>query len=445
MNDATMLDIQPMLEQAKMYRKQARYDDAIGIYAPLWSEHRPDLNKWDSWSYAICLRKTGDPESALDVCRHGYELDSGFSMNNNQYAWCIYDIEIKGHSIEDWKDDEERFLQAVDAIVRLTSQDQYSPFTRAVMARLKYLNKKQNIPYLQVLKWTDLLDSEQLSTDCLTYEDDRGRSRELASDRENWYVWRSRALERRGQYEDCIALCEAALADLPSFHFGNNTWLRWRIAKSLIGLGWRSEARERLQSILNSKKEWFVQHEMAQLLFEDGEVDRALDYAIEAAMNHGEVKNKYKLFLLMGQILEQQTNLEKARTHIELAAAAWEALDSKRMPSALNAIMERLGIDIPVGSSSKELYYKLRTEWHKQKLAGLPEDRGVVKCILPNGKAGFVTSDAGQDYYFKTSSFAGPRKYLKPGINVEFHLKPSYDPKKKRDTLEAIHLKTTNP
>jgi hypothetical protein len=180
---------------------------------------------------------------------------------------------------------------------------------------------------------------------------------------------------------------------------------------------------------------------MAQLLLEDGEIDEAMDYAVEAAMNHGEVKNKYKLFLLMGQIFERQGDLENAARHVELAAAAWEELESKRMSNELSAIVERLGVAIPTGSSSKDLYFRLRSGWHQQKLAGLPKHRGVVIRILPNGKAGFVMSEEGQDYYFKTNSFVGPKKHLEPGIHVEFYLEPSYDPKKNRDTEQAIHLK----
>lgn len=442
MSDIIMTDIQHLLQQAETHRKQQRFDEAIELYSIAWSNHRQEMNKWEMWGYAFSLRRTNRPAEALNICRYVYnELDRDFKHNNDLYGWCIYDTEIKGRSVDNIRDNEQSFFKAVDAIAKLTYQDQYSPYQWAVLSLLKYLNKKENFPAEQILQWTNRLDPRQLSLECKPYVDENGKTQEYASDRENWYAWRTKALEKQKHYEECIELCEAALVELPSFHYGNDVWFTWRIAKSLMGLGHKAEASEKFQAVLKSKKEWFVQQELAQLLFEEGEIDAALDYAIEAALNHGELKNKYKLFLLMGKIFEKLGDSENAKKHIELAAAAWSELPGNKLPSDLNTMMTRFGISISDGNASQELLNALRPYWRQRKLSSLPKHTGTIKTILPHGKAGFVTSDSGKDYYFQLSSFEGSRKRVQSGLRVEFYVQRSFDHKKQQDSEEAVHLR----
>jgi len=59
---------------------------------------------------------------------------------------------------------------------------------------------------------------------------------------------------------------------------------------------------------------------------------------------------------------------------------------------------------------------------------------------MPNGKAGFVTSESGEDFYFKVFSFNGRRSELKPELSVEFFVQNSFDRVKKEKSKQAVNI-----
>jgi tetratricopeptide (TPR) repeat protein len=380
-----MDDNRRIMEEAAMLRKQERYDEAISLVEPIWSKNRGTMTKWDCWNYALCLKKVGHIEQALEVCQHTHAVDASFRYNNNLYAWCIYETEIKGKQPSDVAHDEVKFTSSVHKIAQLTEQDQFSPYALAVTAFLRYLNSKENIPFHLVIEWTDKLDPTQLNDSCITLEGHDGKSREFASFKENWYAYRTKALEKLGQYEECLSLSREALDVFSEFHYGNDIWFRWRIGKSLYSLGHLTEAIDELGAVLNFKKEWYVQDLLSQAYFDSGDLDISLKYAAEAALNHGEHKNKYKLFLRMGEIFEMKGNLEVACRHVELAALAHSEQPTDRVPNTLKDALTRLSLSEPSKTSLTKLYNLLRPTWQKIRLSDLPQATGFVSNLLPSG------------------------------------------------------------
>jgi tetratricopeptide (TPR) repeat protein len=435
-----MADNRQIMEEAAVLRKQDRHDEAILLFEPVWSENRETMTKWDCWNYGLCLKRVGQIEQALEVCQYTHSLDASFRYNNNLYAWCIYETEIKGKRPSDVAHDEVRFTSSVHKIVQLTEQDQFSPYEIAVMVFLRYLNSKQNVPFSLIIEWTDKLDPTQLNDACLAYEDDDGKQRELASFKETWYAYRTKALEKLGQYEECLTLSREALDTFSEFHYGNDIWFRWRIGKSLYSLGHLSEAISEIETVLKFKKEWYVHDLLSQAHFDSGDFDLSLKYAAEAALNHGEHKNKYKLFLRMGDLFEIKGNLELACRHVELAALAHSEQPTDRIPNALQDALTRFSLSEPSQTSFTKLYNSLRPTWQKIRLSDLPQATGFVSNLLPNGKAGFIQSDDGTSHYFKVKSFQGNRTALRTRLRVSFFVKPSFDPKKQRESTEAVQV-----
>jgi len=438
-----MDEIQEIKQNAQAYRKQERYNDAVDLYRELWTEYRERCNEWEGWGYATCLRKLGKSEEALEICRTVYQTKREFKAGKDLYAWCIYDTEIKKDN-EQIKKDEEKFYKAVSAIQNLTTQDQYSPHAKTIFRVIDYLiQTKQIYPAKAILGWTDKLDQNTLSDEPYRFIGADGKHREVQSEKEKWFAIKTKSLEKLGRYKECSKICKEALTTISNFHYSNDVWFERRIALSKAHLGDKQKAAEALEKILQRKKEWFIQHEIAIIYYDLGDNEKALNYAIDAALNFGKNENKWELFLLMAQILITQGRINDAKEHL-IFAAKLRVKQEWKIPEKLDKMLTEYKIDISISNKRSELLKKLRLLWEAEKYSSLPSMDGTVKTILKNGKAGFISGENGKDYYFKTNSFKGNKNRLERGLKVSFFIEDSFDKKKKINTEAATHVKERN-
>ena len=435
-----MSEFQNIKEQALELRKQKRYSEAVNLYEELWSNHRDGCNEWEGWGFATCLRKVGNPEKALEICRSIYQLTPDFEAGKNLYSWCIYDTEIKKDN-EQIEQDEGQFFKAANAIFKLTIQDQYSPYTKTVFRVIGYLTKtKTSYSASDIFHWIDKLGPNALSKEPFSFVGKDQKNREMPSDQERWYAIKTKALEKNGDFQECVELSEKALKDFKKFHHGNNIWFKRRIALSKAQLGHKKQAAEELEIILQDRKEWFIQHELAQIYYDLGETEKALANAIEAALNFGNNENKWELFVLMARILRGQGKVEKARNHLAFAVNLREEHGWK-IPESLGNMVDAFNLDSQGSVEKKELFKKLKMFWKAEKYSSLPFMNGFVKIILKNGKAGFISGDDKKDYFFKINGFKGDRRKLTRGLKVKFNIEDSFDRKKNVKTKAATNIR----
>lgn len=426
-----MTEIAGLKEQAAALRKQQNYAEAITHYALLWDEHQDECNEWDGWNYAYSLRKLGRSQEALAVCQQTLPLNPNFDHLTSLYGWCLYDVEIKRTDAQ-IQQNEHRFLQAADRIFQLGTPGQYTAHARTLLKVIDYYKQKPNSPAAKILDWCDKIQPDQLSNTPGSGPDGKGRTIEYASDREKWYACRCKALLDLKRYQGCISVAEQALAEFPTLHHDNDIWFRRRIALSKAELGDKETAISELESLLSRKKDWFIHHEIAQYLFDLGRTDEALERAIEAALAPGpsDIGFKWELFLLMGRILQAQSEIEEAQKHILLAVKARQEKNWKIPPELMQAVND-MAVDVSVQISARDLHRGLRKSWQSRKISSMPQSRGEIKNLLPNGKVGFIYAEDGKDYYFKTDSFEGPCHLLQKGQRVSFYIEKSQDPGKR--------------
>ncbi len=429
-----MTTVNELKQQAQQFRKEKRYQEALSLYRDLWENHREACNEWDGWGYAFCLSKQKQFERALVVCRAVYRVAPEFQLNNNTYAWAIYHTQIAVEQVRD----EPTFLKAATAILKLCRQDTpYSPYVRTVLAVAKHFENPFDAPAL--VRWLTKVDGKKLRDDVFSFTDPQGKRRELASDRERYYGALSKALLALEDYQACIAVCREALDEVAVFHYDNDLWFRWRIALSKYYLGDTHEAIPMLESLLQKRREWFIQHKLAEMYADAGDSEKALAYALDAALNAGDTDKKLKLFGFMAELFAQLGRTEDAKDHLALVYRIRKERNWK-ISNELYRQMQAFSIaegDIPAG---KNLVRRLRARWNAIKYEGQKQYRGTISTILPNGKAGFVATDDGTSYYFRVKSFNGRRKLLQPGLAVTFYLEDGFDAKKGRATKNAVNL-----
>lgn len=413
-----MSDMQPDQNQADEYRKNKDYAHALPIYEALWqqSDH---TDKWLGWKYASCLRHTHQHERALEICRTVYKLDPEFSNNNNLYGWLVYDTAIKQPE-QDF--DEGKFIKAGEAIMRLTQQENYSPYEFAVFAVVKhyekYKDQNKKVPYRTILDWLDKLDPQALSDEGNSARD----GEEYASRKEQWYGKRTKALLELGLFEECAAFCTEGLAQLKKLHNGNDVWLRNRRAECLVNLKRPEEALPDLEYVMERKPDAWVRHHYARALQQLGRLDEAIATACAIAIPPKGLGFRWEVYLDLGNMLNEKGENEQAAKHILLAYAIRQEEGWEKVPPALQAAIQRNQLSLEKTPSVKALHRELTPFWKSMKIRPKTSHKGVISALHSNGKSGNVRADDGKTYFFGIREYKGDAP-LAQDMPVGFNLK----------------------
>jgi tetratricopeptide (TPR) repeat protein len=405
-------------QQAQLLFTEKNWREALQLYQTFWENFPERCDEWDGWRYAYCAQKLEDYTRCLDICRKVYVRYRDFKMIKNVYAWAIYYSEIKKDVIKD----EVTFFRAGEGILKLSSQDdEYSPYILTIMKVLNYLSEKSAYPADRILEWTEKLQPRLLDDKPFTFTDKEDKQREIASKKEQYYMLRTRALLEKGEFEECIKLCEEALASFEQLHYGNEIWFRWRIALSYEGLGEYRKSLDLQLELLKQKKEWFIQKEIAEQYYRLGDYEKSLKYALDSALNFGDTNKKINTFIVLANVLDKLGKSEEAQRHFDLI----EKIKCK------NEIYD-------------DEIKKLRAIWNTLKFGNTQQYSGVIKSILPNGKAGFVDADNGKSYYFLMRNFKENPKKAVAGIPVTFYLEEGFDAKKGKTAINATEVSVKN-
>ena len=430
-----MQTFKELSNQASQARKASNFEQALPLYANLWKNHQDHLNEWDGWGYAQCLYKTKQYSQSLDICRAVYLQYRDFPNIRNLYAWNIYQLEIKPENPGS------KFNKAVDAILTLGSQEEeYSPYTLTVFKALKVAKENAQTPYERILYLTDQLDPNKLDDKPNSFINNKGKQQTFASDLERYLTYRSKALYELGQWQDSIACCKQALDRFNKLHNNNDIWFKRRIAQCQLQLKQPELALEKLKNILPKKRDWYIQHEIAEILYQMQQYDEALTYAIQAALNNGDYDKKIKLYALIADILTAKGEPESALYQQQLVYTIRRE-NNWNIPEELEQILQQANIEIDNLPTAKEQLKKLTKAWGAIQDSLQPSYNGTIKTILSNGKAGFIRAENGKEYYFSLQNVKGNKQACQEGMSVNFKLEEGYDRKKGKATLNAVNIR----
>ncbi|MDR1610013.1 MAG: tetratricopeptide repeat protein, partial [Candidatus Symbiothrix sp.] len=401
-------------QQAQLLFNEKNYREAFPLYKTLWDSYPDDCNEWDGWRYAYCAKQLKDYQTALDICRKLYPKYRDFKMIKDVYAWSIYHSEINKDKITD----ENTLFHAGEGVLKLSQQDdKYSPYTLTVFKILNYLNEKSIYQAEKVLDWTGKLNPLLLDAAPFAITNKEGKPREIASKKEQYYMLRTRALLETGNFSECIKICEEALATFDRLHYNNDIWFRWRIALSHEGLGEFRKSLDLQLELLKRKKEWFIQKEIAEQYYCLGDYKKSLEYALDSALNSGDIDKKINTYIVLADALDKLGKTEEALLHREFI----QSLKTK------DENLHRMEIN-------------LKHIWNRLKFDDRPSYSGVIKSLLPNGKAGFVETKKGSSHYFRINDFKGNPRNIVAGTKVTFCLEEGYDAKKGKNVLNAVRI-----
>lgn len=329
-------------------------------------------------------------------------------------------------------------------ILKVNSDFAYSVVSNLFTSVLKAEKKKPNANWKLVSDICDLISPELLHTDCRTIEvERRGQKKpmELASDKENWYAYKSKALMKLGIFQECYDVSKQALDLFEVFHYSNDIWFARRIALSKKNLGNSTDAIAELEQVLRRKKEWFIQKELAVLYHEAGDNEKAFNYAISAINNFGDLEYKVELLFFLGLLLKSKQENDLAFKHFSLSQLI-RINEEWKIPSKLQTELAQFDNSaIPI-DKLQALKNELKKYWNSFKSEENTPIKnttrrlmGKIDRILHNdekGADGFIKYDGNKSVYFRVSATEEIIQKMSIGLVVEFVILPATKDKKEK-------------
>lgn len=423
-----------------------------------------------------CLRYTKNYDAGFKfIDRYGIQMNNETQERVlNAYGWLLWEKYKLTNSNNDVSLDDSCFLgdddrNSSDSIHyeknKLLHQigfllkilfEQKSVFANTLISNLFMIVLKSEKAKIKpnwrlVSDFLDQINPEYLSKECQKIEVARkGKQQEmeLASDYEYWYAYKTKALSKLSKWQECCDFSKEALHKLDRFHYSNDVWFTRRIALSKINLGDMEAAIYDLEAILNKKKEWFIQKELAELYFEKGSLDHAFELVMASLNNFGPLEFKVDLLFLTGRILLSKDERELAFKHFILSRLVREQNEWK-VPQKLVDELNKLTAYTVALVEAEPLEKELKKYWksHEVCSAGIFQKKSqvlkgeVVKILNDNerGKDGFVKCN-GDDYYFSlpinNNLFSG----VSIGTKVEVKIIISADNKKHKAIIKSVDV-----
>jgi hypothetical protein len=460
-------------------KKEKRYSEALSYFKKNknnFSKEQLSNNEYVVSDIISSLRYTNQFEAGFQFLKiYGIEItDSQKERILTAYGWLLwskYKAENENTSNSDdetqfFNEDEDDFqeqnfhydknelIERIETLIPILL-GLNSDFSKTLVSNLFSIvlksEKKKPAPNWKLVNdFCSQIVPTLLSTDCSTIQVERkGRTQdmELASDFENWYAYKTKALMKLGEWQECFDTSKEALEKIENFHYSNDVWFSRRVALSKKNLGNTEDTIEELETILKRKREWFIQKELAELYFEKDDLDTAFKMAIDAINNLGPLEFKVDLLFLIAKILTKQEKSDLAFKHLSLSKLVRQDEEWKVPQKLFDELNQFDQNEIPL-SELKSLKSELKKYWngfnkneerqktpkHRNKSDNLQGE--IIKLLHDNerGKDGFIKSD-NNEFYFSASPNWHLTSELTVGKKVVFKLIPATDGKKEQTRI----------
>jgi hypothetical protein len=429
----TMSDVANALAEAFAHRKSKEFGKALSIYGPLWEADPLAFGDWAGWSYAYCLKQTGKYLQALDVCRALYPRFGSFQLLAQLYAACVYHTQFGGKEAPPLP----VAKKAVEAMLRLhPPHEPYSLTGKALFKYVKMLLGQPRPGWDEAEALLLQLDPSLLDSATFRMEVPGGRSVEFASPLEEWYSLMIKVKAGKEEPQALLDLLGSARKLQLKWHYNNNIWFARKEAFAYRQLGDNARAESILRELTRKKNDWFLLSDLADTVSEKTE---ALRLCCRAALAHGDLPKKVRLFHKMYRLIRESGDAAVARKHLLLEAALRRAEGWPEGPDLEKALMDEAVTDAGLFSVNP-LLKELTVYWRKA--SGQDEGlcEGEIDQLLDSGFAGFVKDKSGDRYYFNMRDARALGNNCVKGTRVVFELREGFDKKKNKPARNAVNL-----
>lgn len=264
------------------------------------------------------------------------------------------------------------------------------------------------------------------------------------SDRETFYVGRTRALLETDRHQEAIDQAQEGLQEFPRSFF-----LARYDALAHAAIGNIDHAAEKMRELQRHPRcDWYATAELANLEHQLGnneEAYRLMCCALNSTRQSAEYKVGYFvtlacIALALGKTLVAAAHLKLAR--VIRARKQWsfpsELLQAEKLLHEVSA--QHDGSDFPIPDNENELVRLCRKQWLEGSSNMQERIQGVILSPRNPGD-GFTfikPSHGGEKIFVHARNL--PRNYYE-GMTVDFAIKPSFDKKRNRESVEAVDVR----
>lgn len=407
------------IEEGKKLYNEKDYEKAVEIFHSLWIESTA-MNTTILGYLGLAHRKNGTPKDFVDICRELW--NNKFLMNNkfvsSVLSWCLYDAYIKPYDTED-KEGFDDFLLRAEYIVNVQTQleaENYcqNPFFLTIRKVIKVFRDKASTNWDMVITWLMKLNPNELPDDEFKF-DDNGKTRAIASPKEFFYQYLTKALEKKERFEECILYCSEALKKIPKFHYRNHLWFSARLhyCKCMISNDLNRDIEE-YRKIADRENYWYMYHKLAQICLRNNDIDSSLFYASKAVLTKFEYEKMVNLFFDIAQLWEAKGEDEHAKEYYH-ASLYYRERHGWHLPEELRFAEEIYNLE----SCNKPNVKKLKSisQIYVSGKENKALNSGKVDNILNHRKSGFISQDNDpENIYFRLSDVDDSRGLKKGDV-----------------------------
>jgi tetratricopeptide (TPR) repeat protein len=381
---------------------------------------------------ADCLKETGKIQEAVKMIENIWQIDFQTLQNPSlltNFSW-IYFFAFDAEKRKALQNNRSR----TEIVIRLLNHTVQTNPKLAGLLFFRYIETLAGMltpDWMAVANLFKLYSHETFSNEPgLVTIQIKGEPKEtpLASDREKWFVWKTKALFAINQWEACIDTCKEALESIGRFHHGNQHWITRRMAQSFRQMGDTKQAIHEFEKLLQKRSDWFIEKELAEIYFQQNDIEKALPVAIQACVNKGYSDYKTGLFQLAGQIYLAANQASEACRMFWLASLIRQQQQWK-IPAELEAAVA--GCPPLPQKTAEALYDTIISEWKKTGILDSIRKSQSEKALHGNGKItrilhsgsngdGFITDTEGRSIYFRFGACKIPVDEIIEGIEVGF-------------------------
>lgn len=416
-------------------RWNKQFDEALSLFKTHYHTNLSDddIAEDEKLTSAIidCLKALGKSKQALDFLIKNLKTATKSDINSKlavNIAWLFL------HTYKEKIPEKNRFQYYFPLINKLITNLKDKPgeyvFSKLLFESIEYWHEEKIDKAEKLLELLNTIPAEDMNDEITVIKTSAkgiDKEIELASDKEKYYSWKSKLEYAAMQYNNCIETSEKALDEIKNFHFGNNIWFARRIALSMKQQGNLQQAINKLQQILKKKNDWFLHREIAEIYAEQGDNDKAWEYAVKAFLQGGNSAYKVKLIDLMYKLTEQKNKiLSEKLNHLQYIIRTennWNISykptkpDNSRKTSLI--FYKQIMQELDIAQNTKET----KTEYTE----------GKITRILHEGANGdgFISDRQGRSIYFRFAVAQIKAEEIKTGLAVNCIVKEAFRNDKK--------------
>jgi len=407
-----------------------QYQQAAKLFDKLWQAAPDD---YILSSYIKCLRKVGRLDDAEAIGKDGMNRKPHDQFIRRELGWVIYDKHLKPAKEDS---DLDAIIRTANEILELHADELL--LTRTVLAVIKVAKDQNNVRWHVVLEWANKISPQMLDAQAKEYN-----GKKVMSDRETFYIGRARALKETSQYQDAFDQTQKALQEFPrSFFLARLDALAHAEAGDLQ---YGVEKMRELQR--DSRCPWYATAELANLehrLENNEKAYRLMCFALNNTYQSVDYKIGYLINLAC--IALALGKIKVASAHVKLARTIrtrneWSfPTDLLQAESRICELLDQQGLSqLQLPDNENELVRFCQKHWLEGSSNIQDRLQGVI--LSPRNSDDvfrFIKASQGGEKIFVHARNL-PRNYHE-GMTVDFAVKPSFDKKRNRESIEAVDV-----